>query len=55
MTQEGPTVGQVRRRSEEGEPAGVVQRDQPGQEQTAEQLAQYFDWEEEGRPRRYPA
>lgn len=52
MTQEGASVGQVRHRSEEGEPTGVVQRDQPGQEQTAEQLAQYSDWEKEGRRRR---
>ncbi|MES0031420.1 hypothetical protein [Mesorhizobium sp. M0040] len=55
MTQEGLMVGQVRRRSEEGEPTDVVQRDQPAQEQTAEQVGQYSDWKKEGRPRRYPA
>ena len=55
MTQEGAAVGQVRHRSEEGEPTGVVQRDQPGQEQPAEQLAEHADREEEGRARRYPA
>ena len=55
MTQECPAVAQVGHRSEEGEPSGVVQRDQSGQEQTAEQLAQYSDREKEGRPRRYPA
>ena len=42
-------------RAEEGEPAGVMERDQPGEEQAAEQLAQHAHRQEEGRARRYPA
>ena len=42
-------------RPEEGEPAGIMQRDQPGEEQPAEQLAQHPHRQEEGRARRYPA
>lgn len=36
VAQEGASVGQVRHRSEEGEPASVVESDQPGEEQAAE-------------------
>ena len=55
MAQEGPAVGEVRHRSEEGEPTGVVQRDQPGEEQPAEQLAEHPHRKQEGRARRYPS
>ena len=55
MPQECPPLGQVRPRSEEGEPPRIVQRHQPGQEQPAEQLAEHPDREEEDRTRRDPA
>ena len=55
MTQEGPPLGEMRHRSEEGEPARIVERDQPGEEQAAEQLAEHPHRQEEGRARRYPA
>ena len=41
MAQEGSPVGKVRHRPEEGELASVVERDQPGEEQAAEELAQH--------------
>ena len=49
-----PDVRQVRCRSEEGEPTSVVQRDQPAEEQPAEQLAEHPYREQEGRARGYP-
>ena len=41
--------------TEEGEAAGGMELDQPGQEQAAEQFAQDTDRQEESRPGRYPA
>jgi hypothetical protein len=55
VAQKGPLVGEVRDRPEEAEPSGIVQRDQPGEEQASEQLAEYAHREKEGRPRRYPS
>lgn len=55
MTQEGASVGQVCHRSDQGEPARLVQRDQPGEEQATGQLAEYAYREQEGRARRDPA
>jgi len=54
VAQEGAPVGQVREAAEEGEPAGVVERGQSGQEQAAEQLAQHPDREKKRRTRRDP-
>ena len=55
MAQERASLGEVGQRSEEREPAGVVQRDQPGEEQVAEQLAEHAHRQEKPRPRGYPA
>ena len=55
VTQEGAPVGQMGHGSEEGEPPGFLQRDQAGEEQAAEQLAQDAHRQEEGWARRYPA
>ena len=55
MPQEGPTVGEWCEAAEEGKPAGVVECDQSGEEQAAEQLAQDAHRQEERRSRRYPA
>ena len=55
VAQEGPPVGEWCEVAEEGEPAGVVECDQPGEEQAAEQLAEHAHRQEERRPRRYPA
>lgn len=41
MTQECPAVGQVAHRSDEGEPAGVMKRDQPSQEWAARNHGSY--------------
>ena len=53
--QECATVGEVLHRSEEGEPPSPMLRDQPGEEEPAEQLAEHAHREKECRPRRYPA
>ena len=55
MREEGAAVSERRKRSEEGEPPGVVQLEQPGQEQAAEQLAQHPHRQEEGGTRGYPS
>lgn len=52
MAQECAAVGEWRVRSEEGEPASIVQLDKPGQEEASEQLAQNPHRQEEGWPRR---
>ena len=55
MAQEGASLGEVGDRPEESEPSGIVQRDQPGEEQPTKQLAEHANREQEGRPRRDPA
>ena len=55
VAQEGPSVSEWREAAEEGKPAGVVECDQPGEEQAAEQLAQDTHRQEERRSRRDPA
>ena len=55
MAQQRTAVGQLRQLTEEGELAGIVKRQQPGQEQTAEQSAQHAHRQEEGRAGRYPS
>ena len=52
---EGPTVGEWSEVAEEGKPAGVVECDQSGEEQAAEQLAEDAHRQEERRSRRDPA
>src|SRR5277367_3571250 len=52
---EGPTVGEWCEVAEGGKPACVVECDQSGEEQTAEQLAKDAHRQEKCRPRRYPA
>ena len=47
VAQEGPAVGEWREASEEGQPAGGVERDQSGEEQAAEQLAEDAHRQEE--------
>ena len=54
MAQEAARVGEIGLFAEEGELAGLVQRDQPGQEQPAEESAQHPHRQEEGGTRRYP-
>jgi hypothetical protein len=49
VTEERAPFGEMRQVAEEGELAGMMERDKPGQEQPPEQRAQ------ERRPRRYPA
>ena len=49
--QEGPPLVEMSKGAEEGEPAGLMQRDQPGKEQPAEQLAEHAHRQKEGRPR----
>jgi hypothetical protein len=44
---EGPTVDEWCEVAEEGKPAGVVERDQSGEEQTTEQLAEDAHRQEE--------
>jgi hypothetical protein len=55
VAQEGPPVGKWCKVAEEGQPARVVECDQSGEEQAAEQLAQDAHRQKERRPRRYPA
>jgi hypothetical protein len=50
-----PPVGERHEASEEGKSAGVVECDQSGEDQAAEQLAEDAHWQEKCRPRRYPA
>ncbi len=38
MTEEGTPVGERGETAEEGEPPGIVERHQPGEKETAEQL-----------------
>ena len=52
---ERSAVGQVRHGPEEAEPPGIVQRDQPGEEESSEQLAKHAHRKQEGRPRRDPS
>ena len=52
---EGPTVGEWCEVAEEGKLACVVECDQSGEEQTAEQLGKDAHRQEKCRPRRYPA
>ncbi len=54
VAQKGLPIGQVRHGSEEGEPPTVMQREQPGEEQPAEQLAEHAHRKQEGRTRRDP-
>ena len=55
VAQEGPPVGEWGEAAEEGKPAGVVEGDQAGEEQAAEQLAQDAHRQEERRSRGDPA
>jgi len=55
VPQEGAPVGQVGEAAEEGEPPRCVERDQPGHEQAAEQLAEHLERQQERGPRGYPA
>jgi hypothetical protein len=48
MVQECASVCQVRHGAEQGESSGLVQRDQPGQEQAADQLAEHPHRKQEG-------
>lgn len=41
VAQESAAIGELRQSAEEGEPASIVELDQPGQEQAAEQLAEH--------------
>jgi len=41
VTQERPALGKMRDAAEEGELAGIVERQQPGQEQSSEQRAEH--------------
>ena len=43
MAQEAVPIGQIGKSTEEGEPTRMVQLDQSGQEQAAEELAQHAD------------
>ena len=54
MAQEGLPPGEWCEAPEEGKPAGIVECDQSGEEQAAEQLAQHAHRQEKCRPRRYP-
>lgn len=54
MTQEGAAVCERREWPEEGEPTGIMQSVQPGQEQSSEQPAQHPYRKQEGLPRRDP-
>ena len=47
MAQEGAPISEWRKAAEEGKPAGVVERDQSGEEQTTEQLAEDAHRQEE--------
>jgi hypothetical protein len=55
VAQEGAPVSEWRAVTEEGKPAGVMERDQSGEEQAAEQLAQDAHRQEERRLRGDPA
>src|SRR5271166_5050542 len=55
VTQKNPTISESSLGAEEGKLAGGVELDQPGEEQAAEEHAQYPHWQEEGRTGRYPA
>ena len=55
MAQEGPPLGKVCHGPEEAEPPGVVQSEQPGEEEPSEQLAKHAHRKQEGRTRRYPS
>jgi hypothetical protein len=52
MAQEAARVGQIGLGAEEDELAGLVQRDQSGEEQAAEERAQHPHRQQEGRTRR---
>jgi hypothetical protein len=49
VAQEGAPVSEWREAAEEGKPAGVMGRDQSGEEQAAEQLAEDAHRQEERR------
>ena len=50
MAQERTSVGEMSHGAEEGEPAGLVQSRQPGQEQAAEQRAEHAHRQQERGP-----
>jgi hypothetical protein len=55
MAQEEAAIGQTRLGAEEGKSSRLMEFDQPGEEQAAEEHAQHPHRQEEGRTRRYPA
>ena len=55
MAQEQAGVGETDLAPEVGEPSGLMQLDQPGQEQTAEESAQHTHRQKEGRTGGYSA
>ena len=55
VAQEGASFGEVRHGPEEGEPPGVVQRDQPRQKDPSEQLAEHAHRKREGWTRGDPS
>jgi len=55
VAQEHPAVGEWGCRTEERKMPGLVQLEQPGKEQAAEQRTEQPDWQQEGGARRYPA
>jgi hypothetical protein len=55
VTQEKAVVGETGLVAEEGKSSDPVELDQPGEEQTAEEPAQYPHRQQEGRTGRYPA
>lgn len=55
MAQERATIGEMSELTEEGELAGIVERQQPGEEQAAEQGAQHAHRQEESRTGGYPS
>ena len=55
MTQEEAAVGETGLGAEEGKSSRLMELDQPGEEQAAEERAQHPHRQQEGRTRRYPA
>ena len=50
MAQEEAAIGQTRLGAEEGKSSRLMEFDQPGEEQAAEQLAEHPNRKEESRP-----
>jgi hypothetical protein len=55
VAQECAPIGEMSELTEEGELAGIVERQQPGEEQAAEQGAQHAHRQEESRTGGYPS